>query len=77
MAMLKILRIRQGFNPNSSSLSVNVSVLLAATSLVTLGTFLTATAIRMFRRKPDSAGAHAHPTAPQSGTVGGREGPTS
>ena len=72
--MLKILRIRQGFNPNSSSLSVNVSVLLAATSVVTLGTFVTATAIRLFRRKPDSA---AHPPAPQSGCAGGGEGPGS
>jgi hypothetical protein len=77
MAMLKILRIRQGFNPNSSSLSVNVSMLLVATSLVALGTFMTATAIRLFRRKPDSAGAHAHPPEAQSWSAGGGADPTS
>jgi hypothetical protein len=49
--MLRINKIRQGFNPNSSSLSVNMALLFAATALSTLGTFVVATAVRLFRTK--------------------------
>jgi hypothetical protein len=51
--MLRIRKIRQGFNPNSSSLSVNMALLFAATGLSTLGTFVAAAAVRLFRKKKD------------------------
>jgi hypothetical protein len=49
--MLRIAKIRQGFNPNSSSLSVNMALLFAATGLFTFGTFVVAAAVRLFRKK--------------------------
>ena len=60
---MRVIRIRQGFNPNSSSLSVNMAVLLAATGAVTAGTFLLATAIRLLRREKAAPAAPA-PTPP-------------
>ncbi|MFA6033717.1 MAG: hypothetical protein WC889_12525 [Myxococcota bacterium] len=48
---MRIFRIRQGFNPNSSSLSVNMSVLLLASAMLTIGTVAVATAVRLFGRK--------------------------
>ena len=51
--MLK--RIRFGFNPNSSSLSIDMSVLLLATAVATWGTFAAATAVRLWRRTPGDA----------------------
>jgi hypothetical protein len=49
--MLRIRKIRQGFNPNSSSLSVNMALLFAATAVSTLGTFVVSAAVRLFRKK--------------------------
>jgi hypothetical protein len=64
---MRIFRVRQGFNPNSSSLSINMTALLAATGLVSLGTFVIATAVRLFRREKPSA--PAAPKPPQGNTV--------
>jgi hypothetical protein len=59
--MPRVVKIRQGFNPNSSSLSVNMTVLLAVTALSTLGTLVTATAVRLFRKNRN------RPPAPTEG----------
>jgi len=58
---MRIIKLRSGFNPNSSSLSVNMAMLLAATSISALGTLLAATAARLFSRKSQGpqAGTHA------------------
>ena len=48
---MRVTKIRQGFNPNSSSLSVNMSVLLIASAVLTIGTVAVATAVRLFRRR--------------------------
>ena len=73
---VRIIRIRQGFNPNSSSLSVNMTAILAATGIVSLGTYLASAATLLFVRKhreapPPTATAAkappADPAAPPSG----------
>jgi hypothetical protein len=56
---MRIKRIRLGFNPNSSSLSVDMSVLLLATTLATWGTFIVATAVRLWRRPKDAPSGKA------------------
>ena len=61
---MRIVKVRQGFNPNSSSLSVNMAVLLAATGAATWGTLIVATAVQLFRRKDRPAPAPAAPAAP-------------
>ncbi|MBI5526940.1 MAG: hypothetical protein HY897_11450 [Deltaproteobacteria bacterium] len=67
---MRIVRIRQGFNPNSSSLSINMTALLAATGLVSLGTFVVATAFRLFRReKPSVPATPAPPVDPPPQTA--------
>lgn len=47
---MRIIRIRHGFNPNSSSLSVNMTAILAATGIVSLGTYLVSAATLLFAR---------------------------
>lgn len=56
--------MRQGFNPNSSSLSVNMAVLLAATGAAAWGTLLVAAAVHLFRRKDRAAPAPVPPAPP-------------
>ncbi len=51
----------------SSSLSINMTVLLAATGLVSLGTFFVATAFRLFRREKQPV--PAAPKPPQGNTI--------
>jgi len=62
--MFRVVKIRSGFNPNSSSLSVNMVALLAATGVVTLGTFVVAAAVRLFRRAPRDKNTTPPPANP-------------
>jgi hypothetical protein len=48
---MRILKIKRGYNPNSSSLSLNMTVLLAASALVNAVTFLAATLVRLSRKR--------------------------
>ncbi len=54
----RILRVAPGYNPNSSSLGVDVSFLLFGTIAVSAITFVTATAVRLWRRREAAADAH-------------------
>ena len=47
----RILRVAPGYNPNSSSLGVDVSFLLFGTMAVTAVTLVTGAAIRLWRRR--------------------------
>ena len=49
----KILRVAPGYNPNSSSLGVDVSFLLFGTAAVTAVTLVASAAMRLWRaRRP-------------------------
>jgi hypothetical protein len=47
----RILRVAPGYNPNSSSLGVDVSFLLFGTMAITAVTLVTGAAIRLWRRR--------------------------
>ncbi|MHB1844370.1 MAG: hypothetical protein ACYCWW_05985 [Deltaproteobacteria bacterium] len=52
----RILRVAPGYNPNSSSLGVDVSFLLFGSIAVTAVTFVTATAVRLWRHRAEAKG---------------------
>jgi len=56
-----ILRIKRGFNPNSSSLGFDVTFLLGSLGAVSLFTTVISTLLRV--RKPTPHGEAAHPQA--------------
>jgi len=47
----RILRVAPGYNPNSSSLGVDVSFLLFGTMAITAVTLVTGAALRLWRRQ--------------------------
>ncbi len=47
----RILRVAPGYNPNSSSLGVDVSFLLFGSIAVTAATLIVSTAVRLWRRR--------------------------
>jgi hypothetical protein len=47
----RILRVAPGYNPNSSSLGVDVSFLLFGSMAVTAVTLVVSTALRLWRQK--------------------------
>lgn len=52
----RILRVAPGYNPNSSSLGVDVSFLLFGSIAVTAATLVVSAAVRLWRRRElDSA----------------------
>ncbi len=50
----KILRVAPGYNPNSSSLGVDVAFLLFGSIAVTTLTLVVGSAVRLWRRTPSS-----------------------
>ncbi len=51
----RILRVAPGYNPNSSSLGVDVSFLLFGTMAITAVTLVTGAAIRLWRKRDERA----------------------
>lgn len=51
----RILRVAPGYNPNSSSLGVDVSFLLFGSIAVTAATLIVSTAVRLWRRSDTAA----------------------
>lgn len=49
----RILRVAPGYNPNSSSLGVDVSFLLFGTMAITAVTLVTGAALRLWRRQEE------------------------
>ena len=53
----RILRVAPGYNPNSSSLGVDVSFLLFGSMAVTAMTLVVSTALRLWRHREPASGA--------------------
>jgi hypothetical protein len=56
----RILRVAPGYNPNSSSLGVDVSFLLFGSMAVTAMTLVVSTALRLWKRR-EQPGAESGP----------------
>ena len=48
----RILRVAPGYNPNSSSLGVDVSFLLFGSMAITAMTLVVSTALRLWKQRP-------------------------
>ncbi len=51
----RLLRVAPGYNPNSSSLGVDVSFLLFGSIAVTAATLIVSSAVRLWRRREPAA----------------------
>ncbi len=58
----RILRVAPGYNPNSSSLGVDVSFLLFGSMAVTAMTLVISTALRLWRHREQAAGTESGAT---------------